>query len=105
MEAHSNSPTTPRDTPTGIFTQGTMSILVPMKASTRASPYFSRWKRAAMSAARFLQPTRVHVRDGRIAEVGRAFGLGFPVKQGDVIKQLVVAAKEKLRQQDMGRFF
>lgn len=62
-------------------------------------------KRAAMSAARFVQPTRVHVRDGRIAEVGRAFGLGFPVKQGDVIKQLVVAAKEKLRQQDMGRFF
>lgn len=62
-------------------------------------------KRAAMSAARFVQPTRVHVRDGRIVEVGRAFGLGFPVKQGDVIKQLVVAAKEKLRQQDMGRFF
>lgn len=62
-------------------------------------------KRAAMSAARFVQPTRVQVRDGRIAEVGRAFGLGFPVKQGDVIKQLVVAAKEKLRQQDMGRFF
>lgn len=62
-------------------------------------------KRAAMSAARFVQPIRVHVRDGRIAEVGRAFGLGFPVKQGDVIKQLVVAAKEKLRQQDMGRFF
>jgi len=62
-------------------------------------------KRAAMSAARFVQPTRVYVRDGRIAEVGRAFGLGFPVKQGDVIKQLVVAAKEKLRQQDIGRFF
>lgn len=62
-------------------------------------------KRAAMSAARFVQPTRVHVRNGRIAEVGWVFGLGFPVKQGDVIKQLVVAAKEKLRQQDMGRFF
>jgi len=62
-------------------------------------------KRAAMSAARLVQPTRVYVRDGRIAEVGRTLGLGFPVKQGDVIKQLVVAAKEKLRQQDIGRFF
>ena len=62
-------------------------------------------KRNAMSAARFVQPVRVYVRDGKIAEVGRAFGLGFPMKQGDVIKQLVVAAKEKLRQQDMGRFF
>lgn len=62
-------------------------------------------KRAAMSAARFVQPTRVYVSDGRIADVGRAFGLGFPMKQGDVIKQLVVAAKDKLRQQDMGRFF
>lgn len=62
-------------------------------------------KLAAMSAARFVQPTRVHVRDGRIAEVGRAFGLGFPVKQGDIIKHLIAAAKQKLRQQDMGRFF
>lgn len=62
-------------------------------------------KRAAMSAARFVQPIRVYVRDGRVAEVGRAFGLGFPMKQGDVIKQLVMAAKERLRQQDMGRFF
>lgn len=62
-------------------------------------------KRNAMSAARFVQPVRVYVREGKIADVGRAFGLGFPMRQGDVIKQLVVAAKEKLRQQDMGRFF
>lgn len=62
-------------------------------------------KRRAMSAARFVQPVRISVRDGCIAEVGRALGLGFPIRQGDVIKQLVVAAKEKLRQQDMGRFF
>jgi len=62
-------------------------------------------KRNAMSATKFVQPTRVHVRDGKVVDVGRAFGIGFPVKQGDVIKQLVGAAKEKLRQQDIGRFF
>jgi hypothetical protein len=62
-------------------------------------------KRAAMSTAQFVQFIRVHVRDGRVAEVGGTFGSRFPVKQGDLIKQLVVAAKEKLRQQDMGRFF
>jgi len=62
-------------------------------------------KRANMAATKFVQPIRVKVRDGRVTEVGRAFGLGFPVRQGDVVKQLAVAAKEKLRQQDMGRFF
>lgn len=62
-------------------------------------------KLAAMAAARFMQPTRVHVRDGQVAEVFRAIGLGVPVKQGDVVKQLVTAAQTKLRQQDMGRFF
>lgn len=62
-------------------------------------------KRASMAACKFVQPTRVTVLDGRVADVGRALGLGFPVKQGDVIKQLAVAEKAKLRQQDMGRFF
>jgi hypothetical protein len=62
-------------------------------------------KWALMASARFVQPTRVTVRNGAVAEVGRAVGLGFPLKPGDVIKQLVVTAREQLRQQDMGRYF
>jgi len=62
-------------------------------------------KIAAMSAARFVQLIRVYVRDGKVSEVGRAIGLGFPLKQGDIVQYLIEAAKENLRQQDMGRFF
>lgn len=62
-------------------------------------------KRAAMSKARFVQLTRVEVREGLVEGVGGAYGLGFPMRSGDVVKQLAAAEKEKLRQADVGRFF
>ena len=62
-------------------------------------------KRALMSTALIVQPVRVTVRDGAVDEVGRAVGVAFPMKTGDIIKQLVLTAREQPRQQDMGRYF
>jgi hypothetical protein len=62
-------------------------------------------KLSAMAAAKFVQPTHVQVVNGKIAQVGRAFGLGFVISQGDVINQLVLAKKKNLHKNDMSRFF
>ncbi|MBV6747205.1 hypothetical protein [Xanthomonas vasicola] len=62
-------------------------------------------KRAAMQAAKYLQPVRVTVKDGRVADVGRALGLVVPLKQGDVVKQLVAAEADKIKAKDIGRWF
>lgn len=62
-------------------------------------------KRIAMAGKKFMQPIRVKARDGQIVEVGEFLGTKFPIKPGDVIKELVTKEKEKLRQQDISRFF
>lgn len=62
-------------------------------------------KRALMSQAKYLQLLRVNASEGRVVDVGRAIGLGVPLKHKDVVEQLVISAREKLRQQDIGRFF
>lgn len=62
-------------------------------------------KRSELARARFVQPIGVEVDDGAVTAVGRAQGLGFPVKPGDVIQGLLQASKERMRAQDMSRFF
>lgn len=56
----------------------------------------------AMKKAKYIQLVRVSVRNGEVTEVGRAFGLGFPIKSG-LIKALMAEVDQK--QIDSGRFF
>ena len=60
-------------------------------------------KLAEMKKAKYLQLIRVDVRDGCVADVGRAIGLGIPIKN-DLIKT-VEHERERVKQQDTGRFF
>lgn len=62
-------------------------------------------KRAQMSTAEFVQPTRVTVQNGRIEEIGRAFGLGFPLNPGNIIEGLVAREKARSKTMDVSRFF
>ena len=62
-------------------------------------------KRAEMAAAKWLQPVRVVVSDGRVASVDREIGARVPVTGTDIIGALASVAKAKLKQQDMSRFF
>lgn len=60
-------------------------------------------KLSAMKMAKYLQLVRVSVHNGSVTEVGRAIGLGFPIKSG-LIKALK-ADVDRIRQNDSGRFF
>lgn len=62
-------------------------------------------KRTELTGARFVQPIEVQVHQGAVAAVGRLHGLGFPVKPGNVTDGLLQAAKDRMRAQDMSRFF
>lgn len=62
-------------------------------------------KRAQLTQARFVQPVAIEVEDGAVAAVGRAYGLGFPIREGDVTEGLLQAAKARMKAQDMSRFF
>lgn len=62
-------------------------------------------KRALLAQARFVQPIGIDVEDGSVASVGRVYGLGFPVRQGEVTAGLLQAAKARMKAQDMSRFF
>lgn len=62
-------------------------------------------KRAMMAQCQFLQTTRVTVQDGRVVEIGRAFGLGFPIEQGDIIARLALRDQQLRQKSDiMSRF-
>jgi len=62
-------------------------------------------KRAQLRSAKYVQPVRVSVDEGRVINVGRPNGLGFPIKEGDVVKELRTAARERVRTNDLGRWF
>lgn len=62
-------------------------------------------KRKTMAAAKWLQPVQVRVADGRVVGVDRHIGQRVPVDGTDIIGALATAAKAKLKQQDMSRFF
>lgn len=62
-------------------------------------------KRAEMAAAKWLQPVRVEVSEGRVVSVDREIGPRVPVTGSDIITALASVAKAKLKQQDMSRFF
>lgn len=62
-------------------------------------------KRAAMAAAKWLQPIRVRVAEGRVERVEGEVGTRVPVVASDIVGALASAAKAKLRQQDVSRFF
>lgn len=62
-------------------------------------------KRAKMKACNFVQPVQVSINGGKVDDVGRALGVGFPLKDGDIIKQLALNEQAKMKQLDMGRFF
>ncbi|WP_298601338.1 hypothetical protein [uncultured Zoogloea sp.] len=62
-------------------------------------------KRAEMAAAKWLQPVRVEVSEGRVVSVDREIGTRVPVTGSDIITALASVAKAKLKQQDMSRFF
>ena len=64
-----------------------------------------RRKRALMAEARFVQFVHVRARDGYVAEVGKRCGEPMPMRQGDVVQQLLDSRQAKVQQQDMGRFF
>lgn len=62
-------------------------------------------KRKAMSAAKWLQPVQVRIAEGRVVAIDRQIGTRIPVAAADIIGALAAVAKDKLKQQDMARFF
>jgi len=62
-------------------------------------------KRAQLSQGHFVQPIDIEVENGSVVDVGRAYGVSFPVRQGDVTRGLLEAARARMRAQDMSRFF
>ncbi|ANN80901.1 hypothetical protein BAU07_26255 (plasmid) [Bordetella flabilis] len=62
-------------------------------------------KRGQLSQGRFVQPVGVEVQNGAVTAVGRPYGLGFPVRQGEITSGLLEATAARMRSQDMSRFF
>jgi hypothetical protein len=62
-------------------------------------------KRARMRNAKFVQIVPVRAMDGHVVEVQRALGLGFPIRQGDVVDDLRQLAAERVHQMDASRWF
>lgn len=62
-------------------------------------------KRHIMATAETIQPVRVLVRNGVVEEVEERIGEPIPIVEGDIIRKLFDTQQQKLRQQDMGRFF
>jgi len=58
-----------------------------------------------MRSCQRIQIVPVEVVDGQVVDVGRATGLGFDMKSGDIIDALFRVEKERLKSQDLGRFF
>ncbi len=62
-------------------------------------------KRARMRSAKYVQIVPVTATDGRVVDVQRALGLGFPVRPGDVVNDLREVARARVTQQDASRWF
>jgi hypothetical protein len=62
-------------------------------------------KRARMRNAKYVQIVPVKVVDGRVVEVDRALGLGFPIREGDVVADLRKLAAERIDQADVSKWF
>lgn len=62
-------------------------------------------KRQEMAVAKWLQPVCVHVSEGKVLSVDREIGPRVPVSGVDIIGALASVARDKLKQQDMSRFF
>ncbi|TAM33400.1 MAG: hypothetical protein EPN61_18470 [Burkholderiaceae bacterium] len=62
-------------------------------------------KRARMRSAKYVQVVPVRATDGRVVDVQRPLGLGFPIRPGDVVNDLREQAQERVRQQDASRWF
>lgn len=62
-------------------------------------------KRKLMAEAKQIKAVRVSVENGIVVDVGEYCGNTVPVLSGDIVKSLFDAQQEKLRQQDVGRFF
>lgn len=61
-------------------------------------------KRQRMREANFVQLVRVDVEDGRVAQVGRAIGLGFELRRGDIVNQLEEVRLAEQKTTDVSRF-
>ncbi|OAD16515.1 hypothetical protein A3839_28220 [Achromobacter insolitus] len=62
-------------------------------------------KRQLLTQGRFVQPVAVDVANGAVTSVGRPYGLGFPIRQGEITAGLLEASAARMRAQDMTRFF
>ena len=62
-------------------------------------------KRNQIAAAKWLQIVRVQVRDGSVYAVEETLGPRLALTRQDIVTGLTDAAKAKLQQQDMSRFF
>lgn len=63
------------------------------------------FKRARMRAAKYVQIVPVTAHEGRVVDVKRALGLGFPIRSGDVVNDLREQAQDRVRQLDVTRWF
>jgi len=62
-------------------------------------------KRTRMRNAKYVQIVPVTAEDGRVVDVKRALGLGFPIRSGDVVNDLRAQAQERIRGQDAAKWF
>lgn len=62
-------------------------------------------KRAKIGTAKWLQIIKIRVEDGCVRGVEKAIGARIPLVRQDVVTGLAEAAKSRLQQQDMSRFF
>lgn len=62
-------------------------------------------KRARMRGAKYIQVVPVIAAEGRVVDVKRPLGLGFPIRSGDVVNDLREQAQDRVRQQDASRWF
>lgn len=62
-------------------------------------------KRAHIASAKWLQVIRVQVRDGVVCAVENQLGQRIEITRQDIVLGLKDAAKAKLEQQDMSRYF
>jgi len=62
-------------------------------------------KRQHLAQAKWIKPVHVFVENGQVTKIGAPLGQRFPIRKEDIISSLVAAAKNRLKQQDLARFF
>lgn len=62
-------------------------------------------KRAQMAQCSYVVPVEIQVSEGVVTDVGRPFGMGTPIKLGDVVDALQAEAREAMNRRDLSRYF